>query len=387
MNGTKKLTNEQYDRATENAKERVYKRLGDEPELSQYYQSTTRVWSWEDIPMMILFAVAFLLSGVHIFDAVGEIASNVYAQSTEQVGWFLQRTTFVRLHQLGFTIAAEFSLIAFMVLLGLKKRRTRIVDDVEQVHDELGDVRRNIFRALAFVSVVFAVYANVASGLPLLLALMIPAITVGIGLYLESKIVDVEKSRRIASSKYREALTVYRNALENVETYPDYTEILYNEILQSLLRLSVNKKWAEQFEGDIPPELKYQLVMREVQGRKNWLELATGNPVEASTPSVAVVETEPAQNALEAVEDVIPEKPLPFVSDVVAIRTRIADRGKVRDMTPAELLADVILTRGGYDPATQKFATYAQIREWNGGGSNSLIIDAKNLILEGHRLV
>lgn len=329
LSNTKKLSNDQYDKARELARERV-RNNNPEPRKSDFEEEHDRVWRVEDLPIMILFVALFFLSGVHVFQTIGEIAVSVYASTPVHAGIYLRNSAFIIAHQVGFTMLAEFSMLGFMILMGLKPAYT---NSHGQYIDPLG-YKRKIFIVLVIASMAFTVWANVESGLPVPIAVLIPAITIGVGFYIEQKIVDVTLRRRRVLREFRKAASLFKEVQVNPESDPEWKKIFYNEVYQRLMSLKANKEWANSFEGDVPPELKAAIVTREINGRENWIDV---QPALIATKNVTQ-----KSNTLEGVKK-------------------------------------FILDNNLWDAKTSKLTvTYDEIIEAMGGGSKSTISKAKN---------
>lgn len=242
------LTSEQYDAARGRAIERIKARIGEKPTRKAFARELGPIASPLDWLALIVFGAALAISSVHIVQYMSKIALASYDPASAGIVIDLNLWTVV--HQAGAILLAESAAILFMTMHNLRGRAGRRGIPVALL--------------LALLASAFVFIANASSGANLLVALMPPAFTLGLGLRLEALIAEYLHRQTEISARYLAALAVFEAASADPEKHPDYSKILAQEIWQALVKISANKTFI-----DAPAGFKRAAVVRELD-RENW---------------------------------------------------------------------------------------------------------------------
>lgn len=246
----KQMNNDQYDRAKASAVERIKKRLGDRPTRAQFNRELGPLWTVLDALALVVFAAALFVSSTHIIKHMGALSAASYAQFADTVtdGTRVSAAVYANVHQWGYILMSEASMLLFMILFAMLK-----------------GWRRWVFFSLAMVATVFVIVANWQSGIGALESIMVPAFTLGIGLHLERLIVRGLRRRHDVTTKYLDALGKWEVGTNEPENHPDYLPTLKQEIWETLTKLKANREYA-----DAPSAVKNAAVAREM-ARERWV--------------------------------------------------------------------------------------------------------------------
>lgn len=301
----KALTTLQRDECKGNAVRRVERNIGEQPVLAdfqrhigerptreQFSLDLGRLWTALDVLAGVIFVPSLAVSSIHIIAYVGYLA-NVAYNTIEQTtsGTAFTRELYVAAHQWALIPLAEGSMILFLVMFGVSK----------------DGWRRWVYLLLALLAVGFVLVSNLSSGLGVLISVLAPAFTIGIGLKLEHLILQYLRRDHDITRRYLEADTAWKTDVENSKNdyvqalaiweaatadatqHPDYLPYLMNEIWAALMKPKGNQ-WAVE----ASPGFKRAAVMREL-ARENW----TKDDVKPETEFVSVAGEEVKPSSVE----------------------------------------------------------------------------------------
>ena len=255
----KELTTAQYDKCREQALKRVQSRIGDKPSRNTFQREFGRLWSFLDILALVVFSAALAVSSVHIIQHMSKLSADSYVLT--QAGIIIGNQTYAVVHQIGFILLAEASMLLFMIMHAMNgKTREHRPIYTRWISGPL---------LLALVAMIFVIVANWQSNIGLLEAIMPPIFTIGLGLHFEKLIVEGIRRKEDVTARYLRALEVYEIASADPTKHPDYKSLLAVEIWQKLISLKVNEKF-----GDAPTGFKKAAVYREI-AKDQWAENIT----------------------------------------------------------------------------------------------------------------
>lgn len=265
--------------------DKIKLKIGPEPKRKQVKKDQGNLFGLEDWLAIVVFLASFFISSIHILSMVSQIASDIIAQEqaaeaaielsgvdhTEYMGIEIEPSTFIKAHQVGFALLAEFAMILFMVRWRLESKRKReIAIQNGQNISAWYNIRQmfNINFFLAMIAVIFTLRANLTSNLPPLEAIMPPLFTIGIGTYLEGIFVEVKLRAKELDVMYRERLDTWKNGMAHIHQHPDYERILIKDVW-SELRRSLPEVGIK--ETQLTPPWKWELVKRELNSDR-WYD-------------------------------------------------------------------------------------------------------------------
>jgi hypothetical protein len=277
LENLKPLSGTQYDRAKQSAISRIQKRIGEKPTLEQFRREYTSIFNVLDVPYLIIFIAALLVSALHIFDYVSVAAGTHYSHVEYVTGIRIGHWEYVAIQQVAFLLLAEFSMITFFTVW-----RVRTAQDDADGRQKFG----YLSFWLALISALFVIVVNVFGGGAVNVSAIIPPLmTIGIGLRLEEILSELYLRRKEISEKYTSALSEWETAQKDPKQHPDYLPLLYQEIWDYLVKkLTSNSEFQ-----DAPRRFKFAAVERELS-RENWSqELAHKSKTENPTEPVTAV--------------------------------------------------------------------------------------------------
>ena len=307
----KGLSTAQYDRCKGTAEQRIRERAGDKPRRRDFVRELEPLWGILDIAALLVLLSAWLVSSAHILTHVGQASFNAYqaVQPGQFAGWLWNSEWYGYAHQIGYIILAESAMILFMTMFAAMHHR-------EGEGQVAFYARKMIPLGLALGSALFVVVANWQSGVGELESILPPAVTIGLGFWLEGKLATQLERQKAITARYLEAVERYELAQMEVESHPDYLPYLRQEVAQKLMSITPQKNYP-----DVPIPVLKAAVARELY-RDEWAfqEQATftaGGLTEPVNPSPPVAGTGP-----------LPVSPLPTEADLESI-------GEPVTMTPA----------------------------------------------------
>lgn len=250
----------QYEQAKLEAEQAVRAKAGKRPKRSDFAFEAAPIWSLWDIPALIIMLAALLLSSAHIMTHMGKQAAETYPLATRLVGDLWDRATYGRVHQYAALAMAEAAVLLFMMLFAaLPKPRS---GDYWDRAGWLG--QKALFLVLAVGAGLFVFNANLQAGTGWLESVLPPALTLGLGLYLETKLRATLERQNAITAQYREALHLWQQAQQNIAEHPDYRPILRKVIADKLQQLPGNVGL------DIPYDVLAEAVAREILRDELW---------------------------------------------------------------------------------------------------------------------
>lgn len=243
LHSLKPLNSQQYDRAKQQALERIQQRSGDKPTRAQFQRELGPLWTILDLLALVIFIAALAISSLHILEYAGAAATEAYASGTGGV----DATLYSSVHKLGFILLAEAAMLLFFVMY--------------RMHSGF---EKWLSAGLAILAVAFVVTANLSSGLNVFLAALAPAFTIGIGFRLEALIAASLERRADVTERYTAALESWETATKDAEKHPDFPAVFAREIWDYLTKLKANAEFI-----DAPPDMKREAVQREMR-RDTW---------------------------------------------------------------------------------------------------------------------
>jgi hypothetical protein len=295
LNDLKALSPEQYEKCKLAALRRIQARIGDKPQRSQFRREYARVWELMDLPLLLVFLAAFVVSSLHIADHMSASAAASFETLASSAGLRLNQHGFVTAHQIAYVLLAEFAMLSFFTAWQIRSKS--IQSWLKWLHPLL---------IMALTAALFVLLVNISSGVGLLEGIMPPLFTIGIGFRLEAIASEFIARRSEIDHKYSIALASWEQIQADPTQHPDYLPILRAEIWHYLtVKLSSNRAFA-----DAPRIFRWQAVEREIQ-REHWVEMppeeaqndpfgTTAHVLDASENGV----TMPNDNGLIATENV-----------------------------------------------------------------------------------
>lgn len=275
----KGLSLNQYDDAKATTVERVKKLIGEKPTKESMKREQASLLTPLDALALVVFIAAFMVSSVHIFGHMSELATQTYKVQADQLGIIPLGQVYAVIHQLGFILLAEASMLLFMVTWRMQTKE--IIGYYWRIIPKKG---LSVYLLLSLVAMIFVLASNLSSGLTLLEALMPPVFTIGLGLHVEGLITEMLVRRKDLAKRLAEALDIWENATDDPTTHPKYRQLLMREIWDRIVKLRENRELA-----DAPARLKLSAVHREME-RDGWTEeaVATEDKIEAVAQQTGV---------------------------------------------------------------------------------------------------
>jgi len=257
LDNLKPLTSTQYDKCKHRAQERILSRIGERPKRDAFKREYSALWNVLDLPMLVIFVGALLVSMLHIFDYASISAGKHYATVDYITGIRFGHWWYVAIQQVAYLLMAEFAMLSFFT-----------VWRVQAHQDQSNGWQRFAYLSfwLAVIAAVFVMLVNIFGGGGFNLAgLLPPLFTVGIGLRLEEILSEAITRRDEIDRKYLHALESWHKASEDPTQHKEYLPILYGEIWQYLtVTLTRNADFQEA-----PPAFRVRAVERELE-RERW---------------------------------------------------------------------------------------------------------------------
>ncbi len=298
----KGLSTAQYDRCKGTAEQRIRERAGDKPRRRDFVRELEPLWGILDIAALLVLLSAWLVSSAHILTHVGQASFNSYqsVNGGSFAGWLWDSQWYGYAHQIGYIILAESAMILFMTMFAALQRRA---DEGQAAFY----ARKLIPLGLALGSALFVVVANWQSGVGELESILPPAVTIGLGFWLEGKLAAQLERQKAITARYLEAVERYELAQMEVENHPDYLPYLRQEVAQKLMSLTPQKNYP-----DVPIPVLKAAVARELY-RDEWAfqEMGTYQPA----GQVALVNPTPPA----AGSGPLPVSPVPTEEDLASI--------------------------------------------------------------------
>jgi hypothetical protein len=309
------LTNEQYDAAKETAKARIVKAAGAKPTLDQFEKRAGRKSALErsmEVALLLIFLATAMLSTLHNLQftarSVQQLSCVAEEGSAVKCGLTVGVYDFIVAHQIALILAAELALFVFM---GMHREPY-----LPQVEGFWPNVRRmvrkemSVWRLLAAVAVSYIFMANASSitqGGNVLIAMIPPVFSIGIGLWLEKELKTRDEAKKEMNREFELRLAKWALETENPEDNSKYFTYRNQAIWQKLVSLKANV-----FAENWPIELKRYAVSRELLRESEW-EVGT-----AMSPAPLVQEpssslTDSSQGSTASEERSTPPIPPPSV--------------------------------------------------------------------------
>lgn len=262
LNDLKALSPEQYEKCKLSTLKRVQARIGDKPQRDDFRRQYGRVWELMDLPLLLVFLAAFLVSSLHIADHMSASAATSFETLESGAGLRLNLHDFVTAHQIAYVLLAEFAMLSFFTAWQIRSKSMNTW--LKWLHPLL---------IMALTAALFVLLVNISSGVGLLEGIMPPLFTIGIGFRLEAIASEFLDRRREIDDKYSKALLHWEDLQDDPTGHTDYLPILRAELWHYLtVKLSSNRAFA-----DAPRLFRWQAVEREIQ-REHWAQM----PVEAN---------------------------------------------------------------------------------------------------------
>ena len=264
-----------------------------------------------DYAMFPLLITLFLVSWTHNLSWAGTLSTIIYERQPDGfVGIWFDALSFTIIHQLGFFLLTELSIMLFYSHYTIYLHDNRNKQYVSAVHKFVSRYMHP-FLWIAIMCMVYLFYVNVSAMLHstttwvdtvvrLMLGFSIPAIT----LALSHRISDIALSMELASRDKKEAfvrekmlweercaeyerdwyarLDLYREYMQNPESHPEYTSTLAQKIIEYYKRTKVGasfENWSSLFEK----HLAAREIRRQRQMTASLEELLTSDPFLATT--------------------------------------------------------------------------------------------------------
>jgi hypothetical protein len=261
LNDVQPLTVAQYETCKDRAGAVLRQHAGRKPHRADYEADRAPLWSLWDVPAVVIMAAALLLSTAHVMTHMGKLAAETYPAASGIAGDVWDLATYGRVHQYAAIALAEAAVLLFVMLfknVSLPRRGSGFRDYAGPV--TLGAT----FLALAVMAALFVFNANLQSGTGLIESLLPPALTLGLGLYLEGKLAASLAQRDTVTMQYREALAVWTEAQRDITTHPDYRATLRKVLAEALGQLPHNQRLT------MPYDVLALAVARELYREDIW---------------------------------------------------------------------------------------------------------------------
>lgn len=260
------LSTAQYDACKEAAITRIKGRAGERPNRRQFARQLEPLWNVLDVFALIVGLAALLVSSAHILAHAGEQAAVSYNGIAIEEGFagdMWSRLVYGQAHQYGLIALSESAMILFMVMHSARQVAPRRKD--ESAASFWARRSLSIPLALALLSAVFVLSANLSADVGLLEAVLPPAVTIGLGVYFETKIAEMMRRQRETTARYMAAMVKWELAqAANLEEHPDYLPYLRQELAQKL-------KTYQPLKGlDEPPQALIEAAVARELYRDEW---------------------------------------------------------------------------------------------------------------------
>jgi len=253
------LTNREYDMCRDEAIERLKAKAGAKPQRKDFQRNYEPLFSVLDIFALLVGLSAWAVSSAHILIHTGQMAYASYqtVNQSAYAGTLWDATFYGNLHQVGFIVLAETSMLLFAVMWSATKPRRR--PDQHLLAYMLQSVLSIPFW-LAVMTAVFVVVANVQSGVGALESILPPAVTIGLGIYAEGKLAELLRRRQEVTARYLKELANWEAAQRNIEHHPDFLPFFRQALAAKIQRKN---------QDEMPLIVLRQAVVREMQ-REIW---------------------------------------------------------------------------------------------------------------------
>ena len=261
LNDVKPLDLAQYETVKTRAGKVLKDRLGDKPRRRDYDTDREPVWSLWDLPAAVIMLAALLLSTSHVMTHMGKQALETYPAAGQLAGDLWDLTTYGQVHQYAALAMAEAAVLLFVMLF----KHVALPRKGQDWRDFVGPVTLGAtFLTLGVMAALFVFNANLQSGQGWLEAILPPALTLGLGLYLETKLTASLAQREAVTMAYREALAVWQQAQRDITEHADYRATLRKALAEALLAVPHNSRLA------IPQDVLALAVARELYKDDIW---------------------------------------------------------------------------------------------------------------------
>lgn len=262
----KSLSNASYEQVKSVALKRTKNSLGTRPDRNTFKRQQAPLFSILEVLALIVWIAALGISSVHIWKYAGAQANISFAKQAQVLGFSVDGSLYGYIHQFGFFLMAELAMLLFFILFRTKSGFTKWTSLV-----------------LTILTAAFVITANLESGLTVFLSLLVPAITIGVGLRADELIVESIRRNKEIDERYHTALTEYELIEKEPEKSSIYRQHLGNEIIQKLASLKVN----DGKMNELTPDEKRLLVLRELEREKIFENLDM--PVNVNFPTLQIV--------------------------------------------------------------------------------------------------
>lgn len=263
----KRLNMLQYEECKAKALEQVHKKIGDKPSRANFAREHGEILEPLDYVLIVVFVAAFVVSTLHIWDFSRVQAAGAYTKIQDiglQIGGLIVGgDVYSALHQLGFMLLAESAMLVFFTRWTLHRNRANLggLEGMARLVTWLwGDFQGAVSLILGAAAFLFVLHVNLQSGLFPLMAILPPAVLLGVGFRLESITAEVLERKAEIDQRYTEALESWEAAQDDPTQHTDYQRLVRTAIFEKLASLKAN-----DFLRDAPPALKQYAVYREMQ--------------------------------------------------------------------------------------------------------------------------
>jgi len=277
----KPLNSEQRQRAGREAVNLVLSGLGEEPTRESFTRQygTTRWDSFIDITAIFIFVMALAASSTHIVAHMGQQAKISFMESNGTAGIRFSADSFTFFNQLPYFFMAELAMIFFAMLHFMRsseRRGRRLGFGRYSIKAEW----LSISSLLAVGCGTFVLKANLESGMGLVESLLPPAVTIGLGLYLEGRWTSAIQRNLDIETNYSDAYNAWKLSHNNPEENTKYPPAYHLKLWESLLRLK-----GGEYYRDAPSVFKAAAVRREL-AEERW-SIAIGDDGGVNDPFLA----------------------------------------------------------------------------------------------------
>jgi len=251
----------QYEACKDRAGEVLRQHAGRKPHRADYETDNAPIWGLWDIPAVVIMLAALLLSTGHVMTHMGKLAAETYPAAGGLAGDLWDLATYGRVHQYAAIALSEAAVLLFVMLF----KHVSLPNRGSGFRAYAGPITLGAtFLVLAVMAALFVFNANLQSGTGLIESLLPPALTLGLGLYLETKLATALANREAVTRAYREALAVWQEAQRDITTHPDYRATLRKVLAEALLQLPHNRAIP------IPQDVLALAVARELYRDEIW---------------------------------------------------------------------------------------------------------------------
>lgn len=253
----KPLTGRERELATQRAADIVRQRIGERPVRRTFEREHGALFGMLDALALVVFVAALAISSMHILQYMAAAAADSYRVTS--AGIIVSLDAYTVTHQIGALLLAEAAVLLFAT-----------------VHAMSAPARAgrkpwlrafSVPLALALLSAVFVLVANISGGTSLLVALLPPLTTLGLSMRLELLVSEAVRRRADVDTRYTSALNAYEAAMSDITTHRDYAPVLKSELFAALVRKPGNAWLAD---AAIP--VKRAAVWTELQHEAVWHE-------------------------------------------------------------------------------------------------------------------